>query len=120
MKRRAFFFLLAAVVTLSLGPAGRTQIEENTDSTPEVDASELNRQLRERQEKINKLSPEEREILHAAREKALNEPEVLAARAKRDEALRDFRAALLTALFKSDPSVAPIIRKMRAGVERGY
>ena len=120
MKRRALFFLLATLATVSLAPVARAQTEEKTEAVPEVDASELNRQLRERQAKINKLSPEEQQILRAAREKALSEPAVQAARAKRDQALREFRAALLTGLLKSDPTIGPVIRKMQAGAQRGY
>jgi hypothetical protein len=120
MKRRGFYFLVALLAAFGLAPMARTQTEEKTNSVPEVDASELNRQLRERQAKINSLSPEEQESLRAARERALSDPAVKAARAKRDQALREFQAALLTSLLKSDPAVAPVIRKMKAGVGRGY
>lgn len=56
------------------------QAQEDCDEASEVDASELNLQMRDRQEKIDKLSAEEQEPLSVALERALNNPGVQDAR----------------------------------------
>src|SRR5438105_3588389 len=60
------------------------------------------------------LSEEERTKLKAAHQKALADPAVWAARDRLRKARREFREVLRPALLKADPSLQPILEKMRA------
>lgn len=60
------------------------------------------------------LTPEEQAKLRAANKIARNDPAVLAAKANRKADPRAFREARQAALIKADPSVGPIIEKMKA------
>jgi transposase len=77
--------------------------------------SELARQMRERQEKIQQLSVEDRATLKAAHEKASEDPAVRAAMANRDRAIEELQATRRMAMLKADPGVAPILKKTMAG-----
>lgn len=59
------------------------------------------------------LSEDERARLKAAHQKALSDPAVRAARDRLREARIEFREALRPALLKADPSIQPILDKMR-------
>ena len=78
----------------------------------EVDGSDLERQLIERQERVNKLSLEDQLKLRAAQQKAAQDPEVRAAMEKRDQAIREFRAAVRAAMLKADPSLVQVLEKI--------
>ena len=65
-------------------------------------------------EKLASLTPEERQKLLAARKKAMEDPAVKAAEATRDTDRKGYRKALTEAMLRADPSVAPILEKMRA------
>ena len=78
----------------------------------EVDGSEINRKLVEREERVNKLSIEDQLKLRAAQQKAAQDPDVQAAMAKRDQAFNEFRAAVRASMIKADPSVAAILEKV--------
>ena len=95
-------FILLILVSLAL-PNLRAQ---------EVDGSDINREMIERERRVNQLSTEEQLKLRAATVQAAEDPEVKAAVQKRDEAIRAFRAALRAAMIKADPSVAPILDKV--------
>ena len=68
----------------------------------------------ERQARWAKLSEEERTKLKAAHQKAMADPAVWAARERLRKARREFREVLRPALLKADPSIQPILEKMRA------
>src|SRR2546425_357254 len=53
------------------------------------------------------LTPEEREKLLAARQKVKDEPDVVAAREKMQQAAEEFRETLKAALLKADPTLGP-------------
>lgn len=78
----------------------------------EIDGSDLNRQAIEREARVNKLSLEDQLKLRAAQQKAMQDPEMQAALKKRNEALKEFRAAYRASLIKADPSVAPILEQV--------
>ena len=59
------------------------------------------------------LTEEERGRLRAAHEKAMTDPAVQAAREKLRQARREFREVLRPALLKADPSIQPILDKLR-------
>jgi hypothetical protein len=68
----------------------------------------------ERRARWASLSEEERAKLKAAHQKAMADPAVRAARDKLRQARREFREVLRPALLKADPSVQPILERMRA------
>lgn len=78
----------------------------------ELDGSELRREVRERDERINKLSTEEQLKLRAAEQKAAQDPEVKAALEKRNKAIQEFRAAVRASMVKADPTIASILQKV--------
>jgi Spy/CpxP family protein refolding chaperone len=59
------------------------------------------------------LTEDERARLRAAHEKAMADPAVQAAREKLKQARREFRDVLQPALLKADPSIQPILDKLR-------
>jgi hypothetical protein len=67
----------------------------------------------ERRARWANLSEEERARLKAAHQKAMADPAVRAAREKLRQARREFREVMRPALLKADPSLQPILEKMR-------
>jgi len=59
------------------------------------------------------LTEDERARLRAAHQKALTDPAVQAAREKLKQARREFREVMRPALLKADPSIQPILDKLR-------
>ena len=59
------------------------------------------------------LTEDERARLRAAHQKAMADPAVQAAREKLKQARREFREILRPALLKADPSIQPILDKLR-------
>src|SRR6266403_78447 len=68
----------------------------------------------ERRTRWASLTEEERAKLKAAQQKVLSAPAVWAARDRLRNARREFREVLRPALLKADPSLQPILEKMRA------
>ncbi len=66
--------------------------------------------------KFMALTPEERQKVKAARQAAMKDPAVIAAKANRASDRRGFRTAMREAMVKSDPSVAPILDKLAANI----
>jgi hypothetical protein len=75
---------------------------------------------REREARIIKLPAEEQVKLQAAQEKAVQDPEVIAAIEKRNKALQEFSVVLRETLLKNDPSIQVILDKIAAGASPGY
>ena|ERR1051326_7584639 len=67
----------------------------------------------ERRARWASLTEEERAKLKAAHQKALADPAVWAARERLIKARREFREVLRPALLKADPSLQPILEKLR-------
>ncbi len=67
----------------------------------------------ERRARWTNLTEEERSKLKAAHQKAMADPAVQAARDRLRQARREFREVLRPALLKADPSIQPILDKMR-------
>jgi hypothetical protein len=65
-------------------------------------------------QRLANLSPEERQKLQAARQKAMEDPAVQAARDKMRQAHKEFRDAMNAALLTADPSIQPILNKIPA------
>lgn len=111
MKHPALCGIIGGLALFALSTLGQTEAPANRSEPVVVDASELNRQLLERREKISQLSPEEREALEKARANALRDPAVQEARARRDQALREFQEALYSSMLKADPTLRVILQK---------
>ena len=85
-----------------------------------LDGSDLRMEEREREARIIKLPAEEQVKLQAAQEKAVQDPEVIAAIEKRNKALQEFSVVLRETLLKNDPSIQVILDKIAAGASPGY
>jgi hemolysin activation/secretion protein len=96
---------------------GMIQFASRT-SAQVLDGSDLRREVRERQERVSKLSTEEQLKLRAAEQKAAEDPEVKAALEKRNQAIQEFRAAVRASMIKSDPAIEPILDKAAGGGKR--
>src|SRR5471030_1241636 len=70
-----------------------------------------------RGERLANLPPDEREKMKAAHQKAMQDPGVQAAHAKMRQAHKEFRDVMHAALLKADPSLQPVIDKMKAGAK---
>src|SRR6185503_2138330 len=68
----------------------------------------------ERSARWANLNDEERSRLKAAHQKAMADPAVRAARDRLRQARREFREVMRPALLKADPSIQPILEKLRA------
>jgi len=68
----------------------------------------------ERRARFANLTEDERAQLRAAHQKAMQDPALQAAREKLKQARREFRELLRPALLKADPSIQPILDKLRA------
>ena len=73
----------------------------------------VRRQQAERSSRLAELDAEERSRLRAAHEKALQDQQVRAAHERLQQARRDFRDLMGPALLRADPSVQPLLEKMR-------
>ena len=67
------------------------------------------------QQRLANLTPEEREKLKAAREKAMQDPSVQAAHEKMKQARQEFIASMRAAMLKADPSIQPVLNKIPRG-----
>ena len=109
---KAILCLLAAIL-LSFQPALRAADE------PVMNGSEPGAQSNER-EQTPKLTVEEQLRLRAAQQKAVEDPAVMEALKKRNEAIAEFRMALRNSMIKSDRSMEAILDKVAVGTSPGY
>jgi hypothetical protein len=71
------------------------------------------------QQRLANLSPEEREKLKAARQKAMQDPSVQAAHEKMRQAREEFVTAMRSAMLKADPTIQPVLDKIPRGGRGG-
>lgn len=67
----------------------------------------------ERRARFQNLTEDERARLRAAHQKAMEDPALQAAQEKLRQARREFRELMRPALLKADPSIQPILDKLR-------
>jgi Spy/CpxP family protein refolding chaperone len=67
----------------------------------------------ERRARFANLTDDERARLRDAHQKAMTDPAVQAARERLRQARREFREVLRPAMLKADPSIQPILDKLR-------
>ena len=110
MKAKLIYLAVAALACFS-------QFAPNlTAQPPERDRPDrpFRRFQDDRRARWANLTDDERTRLRAAHEKAMQDPAVQAAREKLRQARREFREVLRPALLKADPSIQPILDKMRS------
>ena len=106
---------MKAKLTLLLVPALAAALQFAPALLAQPPADKPGRQSQmERRARWTNLSEEERSKLKAAHQKAMTDPAVWAARDRLRQARREFREVLRPALLKADPSIQPILEKMRA------
>lgn len=105
MKSKSKFAgILALAVALQLVPVVSAQ-------QPQEKASR--RAQAHRSARVAALNDDEQVRLRAAHEKALQDQQVRAAHERLQQARREFRDVMGPALLRADPSVQPILEKMR-------
>jgi Spy/CpxP family protein refolding chaperone len=109
MKAKLIYLLVPALACVSqFAPALLAQPPDRPDRPFRQFQSERRARL------LANLTEDERARLRAAHQKALTDPAVQAAREKLKQARREFREVLRPALLKADPSIQPILDKLRA------
>jgi Spy/CpxP family protein refolding chaperone len=110
MKLKPTFLLVSALTCVS-------QFTPNlsAQSPPDRPERPFRQFLTERRAaRLANLTEDERARLRAAHQKAMMDPAVQAAREKLRQARREFREIMRPALLKADPSIQPILDKLRA------
>ena len=109
MKLKLNFLLIPALACLAqLAPSVYAQPPDR----PERPFRQFQTERRARL--LANLSEDERARLRVAHQKAMMDPAVQAAREKLRQARREFREVMRPALLKADPSIQPILDKVRA------
>lgn len=70
-------------------------------------------------DRLASLTPEERQTLKAARQKAKEDPAVKAAEATKETDRKGFHRTMAEAMVRADPSVKPILEKLREEGKHG-
>lgn len=108
MKVKLNFLLVLALVCVS-------QFGPNLAAQPPDRPEKPFRQFQnERRARFANLTEDERARLRSAHQKAMTDPAVQAARERLRQARREFREILRPALLKADPSLQPILDKLRS------
>ncbi|HEX4641474.1 MAG TPA: hypothetical protein VH252_08815 [Chthoniobacterales bacterium] len=114
MKLKLTFLLVPALVGVAqFAPAIFAQPPDRPDRPFRQFQSERRARM------LANLTEDERARLRAAHQKAMQDPAVQAAREKLKQARREFREIMRPALLKADPSIQPILDKLRAEREHG-
>ena len=111
MKLKLYLVAVLVAATTQLAPLAHAQ---------EVDGSDIDKQLTEREGKINKLTLEEQLKLRAAQQKAVEDPAVKEALERRTQAIEEFRKALHDSMVKADPTLEAILAKVAIGTSLGF
>ena len=111
---KAYLCLAAAAVLFISQP--QIHAAEEPSATPGEAQTKTNAQP----EATAPLTIEEQLKLRAAQMKAAEDPEVLAALKKRDEAIAEFRMALRMTMIKADPRMEPILDKLSVDGKPGF
>ena len=106
MKLKTLFIIAAAATALQFTPTASAQPRDGQDNW---------RRGGERRAKLlASLSVDERGKLRAARQKAMGDPAVQAAKDRLRQAAKDFREAKRSAMLRADPTIQPILDKIPA------
>ena len=118
------FALLAACVALPAAALRAQSPAAATSATPSVSmpaaspaaGADAEEHEGARMKALAKLTPEERQKLRAAHQAAMQDPSVKAAEAEKAGDRKDkraYRETMRAAMIKADPSVQPILDKMK-------
>src|SRR6266404_6447209 len=107
MRMKAIITMSILAATLQFTPAVFSQDEEQGGRG------------RRWEQRLANLSPDERQKLQAARQKAMQDPGVQSAKEKMRQAHHEFRDAMHAAMLKADPSIQPILNKIPTENRRG-
>jgi len=109
MKAKLIYLLVPALACVSqFSPSLLAQPPDRADRPFRQFQNERRARL------LANLTEDERVRLRAAHQKAMADPAVQAAREKLKQARREFREVMRPALLKADPSIQPILDKLRA------
>jgi hypothetical protein len=100
----AFLVVPALAAALQLAPIALAQPPGDKPGRP----------FQERRARWASLNEDERAKLKAAHQKAMEDPAVRAAQERLKQARREFRDVMRPAMLKADPSVQPILEKLRS------
>jgi len=75
-------------------------------------AEEPGKWRKHHEERFANLTPDERQKLEAAHQKAMQDPTVQSAHEKVRQAHKELRDAMHAAMLKADPTIQPILDKM--------
>jgi hypothetical protein len=109
MKAKLIYLLVPALTCLSQLAPG--VLAQQPPDRPDRPFRQFQNDRRSRF--LANLSDDERARLRAAHEKAMADPAVQAAREKMRQARREFQEVMRPALLKADPSIQPILDKLR-------
>jgi len=113
MKLKLNFLLVPALASVAQFTPNLCA-QSPTPDRPERPFRQFQNERRaERRARFQNLTEDERTRLRAAHQKAMQDPVLQAARDKMRQAQREFREMLRPALLKADPSVQPILDKLR-------
>jgi Spy/CpxP family protein refolding chaperone len=108
MKAKLNFLLVPALTCVSqFGPGLTAQPPDRSDKPSRPFQNE-------RRARFANLTDDERARLRDAHQKAMTDPAVQAARDRLRQARREFREVLRPAMLKADPSIQPILDKLRS------
>jgi hypothetical protein len=110
MKAKLIYLLVPALTCVSQFAPG--VLAQQPPDRPDRPFRQFQNERRARL--LANLTPEERAKLRAAHQKAITDPAVQAAREKLQQARREFRDVMQPALLKADPSIQPILDKLRS------
>ncbi|MEY2558029.1 MAG: hypothetical protein QOE34_1454 [Verrucomicrobiota bacterium] len=105
---------MKAKLTFLLVPTLAAALQFAPTALAQPPADKPFKQFQERRARWANLNEEERSKLKAAHQKAMQDPAVQAARDRLKQARRDFRDVMRPAMLKADPSIQPILDKIRA------
>ena len=109
MKAKLTYLLVPALACLAQWTPG--VLAQQPPDRPDRPFRQFQNERRARL--LASLTEDERARLRAAHQKAMADPAVQAAREKLKQARREFREVLRPALLKADPSIQPILEKLR-------
>ena len=105
--------LFAQAPAASPSPAVTPSVSVPAGPATDATAGMREKGRRAMQERLSALTPEEREKLKAAHRKAMEDPALKTAEANRATDKRGYREAMRAAMLRADPTVGPILEKMR-------
>ena len=112
MKTKSFLIISTLAAALQFAPLSFAQTPDGQDYGP-------HRRHGRHSHFLANLTTAERAQLHAAREKAMADPAVQAAKDRKRQAAREFRQLQRERMLQADPTIQPILDKIPTRKHRG-